>query len=55
MWCVTRHEDVVAVLRDPDTYSLRKTINLDKLPPDLLFHLRSDHRHHRRRRSGADL
>jgi len=36
MWCVTRYEDVVAVLRDPDTYSSRKTINLDKLPPDLL-------------------
>jgi cytochrome P450 len=36
VWCVTRYEDLVAVLRDPDTYSSRKTINLDKLPPDLL-------------------
>jgi cytochrome P450 len=36
MWCVTRYEDVIEVLRDPVTYSSRKTINLDKLPPDLL-------------------
>jgi len=36
MWCVIRYEDVIEVLRDPVTYSSRKTINLDKLPPDLL-------------------
>jgi len=36
MWCVTRYDDVIAVLRDPATYSSRKTINLDKLPADLL-------------------
>jgi cytochrome P450 len=36
LWCVTRYEDVIAVLRDPASYSSRKTINLDKLPPDLL-------------------
>jgi cytochrome P450 len=36
MWCVTRYDDVIEVLRDPVTYSSRKTINLDKLPPELL-------------------
>jgi cytochrome P450 len=38
MWCITRYEDVITVLRDPVTYSSRKTINLDKLPPDLYVH-----------------
>src|SRR5258705_5812400 len=33
MWCVTRYDDVIEVLRDPVTYSSRKTISLDKLPP----------------------
>ena len=33
MWCVTRYDDVIEVLRDPVTYSSRKTINLDKLLP----------------------
>src|SRR5439155_7402818 len=36
MWCVTRYEDVIEVLRDPVTYSSRKTIDLSKLPPELL-------------------
>ena len=36
MWCVTRYDDVIEVLRNPVTYSSRKTSNLDKLPPELL-------------------
>jgi hypothetical protein len=36
LWCVTRYDDVIAVLRDTDTYSSRKTISLAKLPRDLL-------------------
>jgi cytochrome P450 len=36
MWCVTRYEDVIEVLRDPQTYSSRKTINLDKVPEHLI-------------------
>jgi cytochrome P450 len=35
-WCVTRYDDAIEVLRDPGSYSSRKTINLAKLPPDLL-------------------
>ncbi len=35
-WCVTRYDDVIEVLRDPGSYSSRKTISLAKLPPDLL-------------------
>jgi cytochrome P450 len=35
-WCVTRYDDVIEVLRDPATYSSRKTVSLAKLPPDLL-------------------
>jgi cytochrome P450 len=36
LWVVTRYADVVEVLRDTDTYSSRKTIDLSKLPPELL-------------------
>lgn len=36
VWVVSRYSDVVEVLRDTDTYSSRKTIDLSKLPPELL-------------------
>ncbi|MFI5613391.1 cytochrome P450 [Amycolatopsis sp. NPDC051903] len=35
MWCVTRYDDVVAVLRDAATYSSRKVIRLAQLGPEL--------------------
>jgi len=34
LWCVTRYEDVIEVLRDTATYSSRKTINLLSAFPD---------------------
>ena len=31
LWCVTRYEDINAILRDPKTYSNRKTIRFENL------------------------
>lgn len=35
MWCVTRHADVVEVLRDTETYSSRNVIRFSQLTPEL--------------------
>jgi len=35
MWCVTRYDDVIEVLRDTDTYSSRNVIRMTQLHPDL--------------------
>jgi cytochrome P450 len=34
MWCVTRYEDVLAILHDTETYSSRKVIRFAKLLPE---------------------
>ena len=31
LWCVTRYDDINAILRDPKTYSNRKTIRFENL------------------------
>lgn len=34
MWCVTRHADVLEILRDTETYSSRKVIDFSQVAPD---------------------
>jgi cytochrome P450 len=34
MWCVTRHADVLDVLRDTETYSSRKVLDFSKVAPN---------------------
>jgi cytochrome P450 len=36
LWCVTRHRDILEVLRDTETYSSRKVIDFSNITPDFL-------------------
>src|SRR5262245_11802965 len=35
LWCVTRHDDVLAVLKDTHTFSSRNVIRITQLDPEI--------------------